>query len=88
MKKSRFTEEQIIGFLRQAEAGMPIKELCRTGGFSDATFYKWRAKYGGMEATDAKRLRELEGENAKLKKLLAEAHLDIHALKEVFGVKR
>ncbi len=88
MKKSRFTEEQIIGFLKQAEAGMPIKELCRTGGFSDATFYKWRAKYGGMEATDAKRLKELESENAKLKKLLAEAHLDIHALKEVFGVKR
>ncbi len=88
MKKSRFTEEQIIGFLKQAEVGMPIKELCRTGGFSDATFYKWRAKYGGMEATDAKRLKELESENAKLKKLLAEAHLDIHALKEVFGVKR
>jgi len=88
MKKSRFTEEQIIGFLRQAEAGMPIKELCRTSGFSDATFYKWRSKYGGMEATDARRLKELEGENSKLKKLLAEAHLDIHALKEVFGVKR
>jgi len=86
-KKSRFTEEQIIGFLKQAEAGMPIKELCRQGGFSDATFYKWRAKYGGMQATDAKRLRELEGENAKLKRLLAEAHLDIHALKDVFGVK-
>ncbi|ALT79996.1 transposase [Paucibacter sp. KCTC 42545] len=82
-----FTEEQIIGFLKQAEAGMPIKELCRQGGFSDATFYKWRAKYGGMQATDAKRLRELEGENAKLKRLLAEAHLDIHALKDVFGVK-
>ncbi len=88
MKKSRFTEEQIIGFLKQADAGMPIKELCRKGGFSDATFYKWRAKFGGMEASDAKRLRELEGENAKLKKLLAEAHLDIHALKSVFGVKR
>ena len=88
MKKSRFSEEQIIGFLKQAEVGMPIKELCRKGGFSDATFYKWRSKFGGMEASDAKRLKELEGENAKLKKLLAEAHLDIHALKSVFSVKR
>ena len=67
---------------------MLIKDLCRKGGFSDATFYKWRAKYGGMDVTDAKRLKELESENAKLKKLLAEAHLDIHALKSVFGVKR
>ena len=88
MKKSRFTEEQIIGFLKQADAGMPVKELCRKGGFSDATFYKWRTKFAGMDASDAKRLKELEGENAKLKKLLAEAHLDIHALKSVFGVKR
>lgn len=87
MKKSRFSEEQIIGFLKQAEAGLPVKELCRQGGFSDATFYKWRSKYGGMQATEAKRLRELESENAKLKRLLAEAHLDIHALKDVFGVK-
>ena len=88
MKTSRFSEEQIIGFLKQAEAGMQVKELCRKGGFSDATFYKWRAKFGGMDATDAKRLRELEAENSKLKRLLAEAHLDIHALKGVFGVKR
>jgi putative transposase len=88
MKKSRFSEEQIIGFLKQAEAGIAIKELCRKGGFSDATFYKWRARFGGMEVADAKRLRELEQENGKLKRLLAEAHLDMHALKSVLGVKR
>ena len=88
MKKSRFSDEQIIGFLRQAEAGMGIPESCRSGGFSQATFYKWRAKFGGMQVSEAQRLRELESENAKLKKLLAEAHLDIHALKSVFGVKR
>ena len=88
MRTSKYTEEQIIGFLKQAEAGLPIKELCRRGGFSDATFYKWRAKYGGLEVPDAKRLRELEAENAKLKRLLAEAHLDMHALQSVLGVKR
>ena len=88
IKTSRYSEEQIIGFLKQADGGMPIKELCRKGGFSDATFYKWRAKFGGMDVSDAKRLKELEGENAKLKKLLAQAHLDIHALKSVFGSKR
>jgi putative transposase len=66
---------------------MPVKELCRQGGFSDATFYKWRTKFGGMQATDAKRLRELKSENSKLKPWLAEAHFDIHALKDVFGVK-
>jgi putative transposase len=64
------------------------QDLCRKGGFSDATFYKWRAKYGGMDVPDARRLRELEAENNKLKKLLAEAHLDIHALNTAFGVKR
>jgi putative transposase len=88
MRKSKFSEEQIIGFLKQAEAGMSVAEICRKGGFSDATFYKWRSKFGGMEASDAKRLRELEEENSKLKRLLAEAHLDMHALKSVLGVKR
>ena len=88
MRKSKFTEEQIIGFLKQAEVGMAVAEICRKGGFSDATFYKWRAKFGGMQVSEARRLRELEAENAKLKKLLAEAHLDLHALKSVLGVKR
>jgi putative transposase len=88
MRTSKYSEEQIIGFLKQVEAGVPVKDVCRKGGFSDATFYKWRAKYGGMDVPDAKRLRELEGENAKLKRLLAEAHLDMHALKSVLGVKR
>jgi putative transposase len=88
MRKSKYTEEQVIGFLKQAEAGVAVKGLCRKGGFSEATFYKWRSKFGGMEVPDAKRLRELEAENAKLKKLLAEAHLDMRALKSVLGVKR
>lgn len=88
MKKSRFSEEQIIGFIKEAEAGMPVAELCRRHGFSDASFYKWRAKFGGMDVSEARRLRDLEGENNKLKKLLAEAHLDIEALKTAFGVKR
>ncbi len=88
MRKSRFTEQQIIGFLKQAEAGMPVAELCRQGGFSDATFYKWRSKFGGMDEQEARRLKELEAENSKLKKLLAEAHLDIEALKVAFKVKR
>ena len=81
MRKSRFTDEQIVGFLKQAEAGMAVKELCRKGDFSDATFYKWRGRFGGMEATEARLLRDVQAENAKLKKLLAEAHLDIEALR-------
>lgn len=88
MKKGRYTELQIIGLLKQVEAGMPIKALHRKGGFSEATFYNWRAKFGGMNVSDARRLKEMQSENAKLKKLLAEAHLDIHALKIVFGTKR
>ena len=88
MKKKRFTEQQIIGFLKEAEAGVPVKELCRKHGFSDAAFYGWRAKFGGLQVNEAKRVRELEAENAKLKKLLAEAQLDIEALKVAFGVKR
>lgn len=87
MRKSKYTEEQIIGFLRQVEAGMAVKELCRKHGFSDASFYKWRPKFGGMDVSEARRLKELESENGKLKRLLAEAHLDIHALKTVLGTK-
>ena len=86
--KKRFTDEQIIGFLKQAAAGAPIKELCRKHGFSDASFYLWRRRFGGMEVPDAKRLRDLEAENNKLKKLLAESMLDIEALKVVARGKR
>jgi len=86
--KKRFTEEQIIGFLKQAEAGVPVKDLCRKHGFSDASFYTWRAKFGGMNVSEAKRLREFEAENAKLKKLLAESLLDAEALKAALGRKR
>jgi len=81
--KKRYTDEQIIAFLKQAEAGTPIKELCRKHGFSDASFYLWRRRFGGMSVPDAKRLRELEAENAKLKKLLAESMLDVEALRVV-----
>jgi putative transposase len=88
MKKSRFTDEQVIDFLKQAESGVPVKELCRKHGFSDATFYKWRSRLGGMEVSEARRLKDLEGENTKLKKLLAEAMLDIEALKVVARGKR
>jgi putative transposase len=85
--KKRFTDEQIIGFLKQADGGVPVKELCRQHGFSDASFYTWRAKFGGMTVPDAKRLRDLETENAQLKKLLAESILDAEALKVALGRK-
>lgn len=88
MKADQYTEGQIIGYLKQAEAGVPVKELCRQGGFSDTTFYRWRGKYSGLEVSEVSRLRHLERENNQLKRLLAEAHLDIQALKGVFGVKR
>jgi putative transposase len=85
MKRKRFTEEQIIGILKQAEAGGSNQEVCRKNGITEQTFYRWRSKYGGMQVSDAKRLKELETENRKLKQLLAEAHLDNAALKEVLS---
>lgn len=85
MKRSRFTEEQVIGILKEHQAGLGAKELCRKHGVSDATFYKWRAKFGGMEVSDAKKLKALEAENAKLKKLLAEQMMDVSTLKEMLG---
>jgi putative transposase len=88
VKNKSFTEEQIFEFLKQAEAGVPVAEVCRKGGFSDAAFYKWRRRYGGMQLPEVKRVRELEVENAKLKKLLAESLLDAEALKIALGRKR
>ena len=85
--KKRFTEEQIIGFLREADAGMAVKDLCRRHGFSEASYYLWRSKFGGMSVPDAKRLKELEAENARLKKLLAERDLEIEVMKEVTAKK-
>ena len=83
--KKRYTEEQIIGFLREADAGLPIKELCRKHGFSEASYYGWKAKFGGMKVSDAQRLKALEGENSKLKRLLAESVLDNAILKDLLG---
>jgi putative transposase len=85
MKRSRFSEEQIIGILKEHQAGLSAAEICRKYGISDATFYNWRSRYGGMEVSEAKRLKALEDENRKLKKLLAESMLDVAALKELLG---
>ena len=85
MKRSRFSDEQIIGILKEHAAGLTATELCRKHGISDATFYKWRSRYGGMEVSEAKRLKALEEENAKLKRLLAESMLDVSMLREMLG---
>ena len=85
MKRSRFTEDQIIGILKEHEAGVSVADLCRKHGVSDATVYKWKAKYGGLEVSEAKRLRALEDENAKLKRLLAETMLDNAGLKDLLA---
>ena len=85
--KKRFTEAQIIGFLKEAELGVPVKELCRKHGFSDASFYLWRSKFGGMDVSDAKRLKALESENARLKRLLAESMLENEVTREALRKK-
>ena len=85
--KKRFSEEQIIGFLREAEAGMPIKDLCRQHGFSEASYYLWRSKFGGMSVPDAKRLKDLEGEHTRLKKLLAEQMFENDVIKDALQKK-
>lgn len=87
MKKKRFSEEQIIAVLKEAEAGAKVLDLCRKHGISDATFYNWKAKYAGMTVAELRRLRELEAENAKLKRIVAEQALDISALKDLVGRK-
>ena len=87
MRRSRFTEEQIIGSLKEHEAGIPVSDLCRKHGVSDASIYKWKARFGGMDVSEAKRLKALEDENAKLKRMLADAMLDNVALKDLLGKK-
>ena len=87
MRRSRFTEEQIIGMLKEHEAGIPVSDLCRKHGVSDASIYKWKARFGGMDVSEAKRLKALEDENAQLKKLLAEQMLDAAAMRELLSKK-
>lgn len=87
MKKTRFTETQIVSILKQQEAGIATKEICRQHGISEATFYNWKSRYGGMEASDVKRLKDLEEENSRLKKMFADLSLDNQILKELFAKK-
>lgn len=87
MKKTKFTETQIVSILKQQEAGIPTKEICRQHGISEATFYSWKSRYGGMEASDVKRLKDLEEENSRLKKMFADLSLDNQILKELFAKK-
>lgn len=87
MKKARFTETQIVNILKLADSGMKVEDICRQNGISNTTYYNWKSKYGGMEANDIKRLKELEDENTKLKKLFAEVSLENHAMKELFAKK-
>jgi putative transposase len=87
MKKSKFTETQIVSILKEADAGRPVKELCRTHGISDATYYNWKSKYGGMNASDLKRMKEMEEEMSKLKRMYADLAMENRALKELIEKK-
>lgn len=87
MKRSKYSESQIVGILKEADAGLQVKEVCRKYGISDATYYKWKSKYGGLEVSDVRRMRELEAENAKLKRMYAELSLENDALKDLISKK-
>lgn len=87
MKRSQYTESQVVGILKEADAGMAVKEICRKYGISDGTYYKWKSKYGGLELSDVRRMRELEAENAKLKRMYADVSLENQALKDLLSKK-